>query len=250
MAPKISLKLLVETRSKRVLFAEAGKEFVDFVFSLLTLPIGAVAKLVSAGTMQGSVGRLYQSVDLMGASYLQPGADKSELLQPGVLHPDARELLLLPPGAGDGEAEEKPRLPKFKLYTCAAQCVTVTMEREAACPQCKQAMATEMAFVLPSAAPRAAAAGGAKGGSGAAGESEESGGYVKGLVTYMVTDGLEVTPMSAISSITLINKFSVGNDVELAEKYVSVGMDEGLGLLRAALSSDTVLSDVFLARKK
>ena len=53
---------------------------------------------------------------------------------------------------------------------------------------------------------------------------DEGGGYVKGLV---VTDGLEVTPMSAISSITLINKFSVGKpDVELAEKYVSVGMDE------------------------
>ncbi|CAL4896019.1 unnamed protein product [Urochloa decumbens] len=253
MAPKISLKLLVETRSKRVLFAEAGKEFVDFVFSLLTLPIGAVAKLVSAGTMHGSVGRLYKSVDHMGASYLQPGADKSELLQPGVLHPDARELLLLPhggAGAGDGEAEEdqKPRLPKFKLYTCAGQCVTVTMERDAACPQCKQGMATEMAFVLPSVPAAAAGAGSGKGGGAAAGE--ESGGYVKGLVTYMVTDGLEVTPMSAISSITLINKFSVGNDVELAEKYVSVGMDEGLGLLRAALSSDTVLSDVFLARKK
>ncbi|KAG2624155.1 hypothetical protein PVAP13_3KG108400 [Panicum virgatum] len=240
MASKISLKLLVETKSK--------KEFVDFVFSLLTLPIGAVAKLVSAGTMHGSVGRLYQSVDRMGASYLQPGADKSELLQPGVLHPDARELLLLPHagGGGDGEAEEQPRLPKFKLYTCPGQCVTVTMEREAACPQCKQPMATEMAFVLPSAAPPSGA--GAKGGGGAAGE--ESGGYVKGLVTYMVTDGLEVTPMSAISSITLINKFSVGSDVELAEKFVGVGMDEGLGLLRAALSSDTVLSDVFLARKK
>ena len=248
MASKISLKLLVETRSKKVLFAEASKEFVDFVFSLLTLPIGAVAKLVSAGTMHGSVGRLYQSVDRMGASYLQPGADKSELLQPGVLHPDARELLLLPhaaAGDGGGEAEEQPRLPKFKLYTCPGQCVTVTMEREAACPQCKQPMATEMAFVLPSAAPASAA--GSKGG-GAAGE--ESGGYVKGLVTYMVTDGLEVTPMSAISSITLINKFSVGSDVELAEKFVGVGMDEGLGPLRAALSSDTVLSDVFLARKK
>jgi hypothetical protein len=160
MAPKTSLKLLVKTRSKRVLFAEASKEFVDFVFSLLTLPIGAVTKLISADTMQGSVGRLYQSVDRMGASYLQPGADKSELLQPGVLHLDARELLLLPPGVGDGgEAEEKPRLPKFKLYTCAGQCVTVTMEREAECPQCKLAMATEMAFVLPSVAPRTAGGG-------------------------------------------------------------------------------------------
>jgi hypothetical protein len=79
---------------------------------------------------------------------------------------------------------------------------------------------------------------------------EEHGGYVKGLVTYMVTNGLEVTSMSAISSITLINKFSVGKDVELAEKYVSVSMDEGLGLLRAAMRSDMVLSDVFVGRKK
>jgi hypothetical protein len=47
--------------------------------------------------------------------------------------------------------------------------------------------------------------------------------------------------MSAISSITLISKFSVNKDVELAEKFVSVGMDEGLGLLKAALRSDTAL---------
>jgi hypothetical protein len=108
-------------------------------------------------------------------------------------------------------------------------------------------MATEVTFVLPSAAPKAASASASE----AAGSGgDDTGGYVKGLVTYMVTDGLEVTPMSAISSITLISKFSVNKDVELAEKFVSVGMDEGLGLLKAALRSDTVLSDVFLAKKK
>ncbi|KAL6619684.1 hypothetical protein ACP70R_034823 [Stipagrostis hirtigluma subsp. patula] len=242
-ASKISLKLLVDTKTKKVLFAEAGKEFVDFVFSLLKLPVGAVVKLISAGTMQGSIGRLYKSVDDIGGSYLLPGTDKSDLLQPKVLHPDGRELLLLQ-GGGDGEASP---LARFKMYTCAGHCATATMEAKAACPQCKQAMATELAFVLPSAAPRAGAGAAAAGSSAA----EESGGYVKGLVTYMVTDGLEVTPMSAISSITLINRFSAANkDVELAEKFVSVGMDEGLALLKAALRSDTVLSDVFIARKK
>ncbi|CAN6349516.1 unnamed protein product [Urochloa humidicola] len=238
---KISLKLLVNAKTKKVLFAEAGKEFVDFVFSLLTLPIGAVAKLVSAGTMHGSVGRLYQSVELIGASYLQPGTDRSDLLQPKVLHPDARELLLLQGGAaaaggGDGE----PALARFRLFTCAGYCATATVEAKATCPQCKQAMSTEVAFVLPSAA---AAAG------SSASASDDSGGYVKGVVTYMVTDGLEVTPMSAISSIAMINKFA-GMDLELAEKFVTVGTDEGLALLKAALRSDTVLSDVFLARKK
>ncbi|CAL4903211.1 unnamed protein product [Urochloa decumbens] len=244
MASTISLKLLVDNKTKKVLFAEAGNEFVDFVFSLLTLPIGAVVKLISAGTMQGSIGRLYQSVDHMGASYLLPGTDKKDLLQPKVLQPDGRELLLLQGGAAGDGADESP-LARFKMYTCRGHCVTVTMEAGAQCPQCKQQMTTEMNFVLPSAAARAA-------GGGAAGPAgEESGGYVKGVVTYMVTDGLEVTPMSAISSITLINRFSIGKgDVDLAEKFVTVGMDEGLALLKAALRSDTVLSDVFLARKK
>ena len=281
MASKISLKLLVDTKTKTVLFAEAGKEFVDFVFSLLTLPIGAVAKLVSAGTMHGSVGRLYQSVERIGAIYLQPGTDKSDLLQPKVLHPDARELLLLQGGGADGDGE--PALARFRLYTCAGYCATATMEAKATCPQCKQAMSTEVAFVLPSAAAPAPAG-------SSSSSSDESGGYVKGVVTYMVTDGLEVTPMSAISSITMINKFA-GKDVELAEKFVTVGTSEvcasdshvrhlqhhddepccflaahvltlyhfsvhrppnvrqGLALLKAALRSDTVLSDVFLRKK-
>ncbi|PUZ63712.1 hypothetical protein GQ55_3G090000 [Panicum hallii var. hallii] len=247
MASKISLKLLVDNKTKKVLFAEAGKEFVDFVFGLLTLPIGAVVKLISAGTMHGSIGRLYQSVDNISASYLLPNTDKKGLLQPKVLQPDGGELLLLQGAAGSDGADGSP-LGRFRMYTCPGQCVTVAMEARAVCPQCRQAMTTEMAFVLPSAAPKA---GVGKGGAAGASDAEERGGYVKGLVTYMVTDGLEVTPMSAISSITLINRFSIGKgDVDLAEKFVTVGMDEGLSLLKSALRSDTVLSDVFLARKK
>ncbi|KAL5202606.1 hypothetical protein ABZP36_013558 [Zizania latifolia] len=244
---KINLKLLVDSKSKKVLLAEAGKEFVDFVFSLLTLPIGAVVKLISAGTMQGSIGRLYQSVEHISASYILPNKDRADLLRPKVLHPDARELLLLQggkPESGDGASP----LARFKLYTCAGLCATAAMEDNAACPHCKQAMASEVALVLPSASAPSPADQASSG--GYCGGGEESSGYVKGLVTYMVTDGLEVTPMSAISSITLISKFSVGKDVELAEKFVSVGMDEGLGLLKAALRSDTVLTDVFLAKKK
>ncbi|KAF0924082.1 hypothetical protein E2562_008409 [Oryza meyeriana var. granulata] len=241
---QISLKLLVDTKSKKVLFAEAGKEFVDFVFSLLKLPIGAVVKLISAGTMQGSVGRLYQSVEHISASYLLPNKDRDDLLQPKVLHADARELLLLQGGKRESGGGSSP-LARFKLYTCAGYCATASMESKATCPQCKQEMATEVALMLPSAPQAQGSSSSAVGGG-----NEESSGYVEGLVTYMVTDGLEVTPMSAISSITLINKFSVGKDVELAEKFVIVGMDEGLGLLKAALRSDTVLSDVFLAKKK
>jgi hypothetical protein len=39
----VSLKLLIEKKSQRVLFAEAEKKFVDFLFSIFTLPLGTVA---------------------------------------------------------------------------------------------------------------------------------------------------------------------------------------------------------------
>ncbi|KAI4987876.1 hypothetical protein ZWY2020_028634 [Hordeum vulgare] len=78
---KISLKLLVNIKSKKVLFAEVGKEFVDFVFTLLTLPVGAVAKLISAGAMHDSIGRPYQSMGDIGGFYLLPSKDKADLLR-------------------------------------------------------------------------------------------------------------------------------------------------------------------------
>jgi hypothetical protein len=58
-----------------------------------------------------------------------------------------------------------------------------------------------------------------------AGSSSE-GGYVKGVVTYMVMDDLVVKPMSTISSITLINKFNVKDIGALEEKVVDLGIDE------------------------
>ncbi|KAI9156679.1 hypothetical protein LWI28_010487 [Acer negundo] len=43
------------------------------------------------------------------------------------------------------------------------------------------------------------------------------GGFVKGVVTYMVMDDLEVKPVSTITSITMLNKFNV-KDVGVLEE--------------------------------
>ena len=43
---KVSLKLLTDTESQRVLFAEAGKEFIDFLFHILALPVGTFIPLL------------------------------------------------------------------------------------------------------------------------------------------------------------------------------------------------------------
>ncbi|CDP00034.1 unnamed protein product [Coffea canephora] len=41
-ASKVSLKLLIDTKSRKVLFAEANKSTVDFLFHILSLPVGTI----------------------------------------------------------------------------------------------------------------------------------------------------------------------------------------------------------------
>lgn len=59
----VSLKLLVDSKRHKVLFAEAGKDFVDFLFTLLSLPVGTVIRLLAKHGMVGSLGKLYESVE-------------------------------------------------------------------------------------------------------------------------------------------------------------------------------------------
>ncbi|XVF83475.1 hypothetical protein PTKIN_Ptkin16aG0490700 [Pterospermum kingtungense] len=58
-ATTISLKLFIDPKSHRVLFAEAGKEFVDFLFLIQALPVGTVTSLLTKQEMAGCLGNLY-----------------------------------------------------------------------------------------------------------------------------------------------------------------------------------------------
>ncbi|XP_074299802.1 uncharacterized protein LOC141630969 [Silene latifolia] len=62
---KLSLKLIVDKKAKKVVFAEAEKEFVDFIFSLMSLPLSCVSKvlLLNEKGMVGSLGALYKSIE-------------------------------------------------------------------------------------------------------------------------------------------------------------------------------------------
>ncbi|KAI8539906.1 hypothetical protein RHMOL_Rhmol09G0219200 [Rhododendron molle] len=51
-AVTVSLKLLIDTDAKRVLFAEAGEDFVDFLRNLLALPVGPVIRILNNRSMR------------------------------------------------------------------------------------------------------------------------------------------------------------------------------------------------------
>ena len=192
---KVSLKLMIDTESRRVLYAEAGKDFVDFLFYILALPAGTFIPLLNQETV-GSLGNIYDSIENLSTSYLRPNVTKDSLLKPRAYF-----------SAGTGLPLHLPNVESSrKLYRC---CKRVS-EFNTSCV-CGRSMVEETKYV----------------GTPSANNPYSSvGDYVKGKVTYMVTDDLAVKPLSTVSILTLLNKFNIKEIGALEEKVVDLGMDE------------------------
>ncbi|CAA0840182.1 Unknown protein [Striga hermonthica] len=217
----VTLKLLIDTKGKRVLFAEAGKDFIDFLFCIVSLPVGTILNLLKHHQTAGSLSGLYQSIENLNESYIQPKQSKEALLKPTSGFVPLLPLESKPSPAGGGR----------KFYRCTCNLTYVADDPLASCPHCGRKMETGLSYVA--GPPRKQ-------------EGPGEGGFVKEVVTYMVMDDLVVMPMSTISSITLLNKFNVKEVGCLEEKVVDFGIDEAVKLLKASLQSKKVLTDVYL----
>lgn len=239
-ATKMSLKLLVDKRNQTVLFAEAEKDFVNFLFHCLALPVGTIMSLLTKAGTVGGIGNLYGSVENLGDTFIKP-REKDALLNPKTQRSSPDVLLSLLPEAPPSVPITYYTCPRnssdlFGVNTSCRSCVTGSPSTK--CPGCNDAMSKKLSWVV---GPDADAASSAEVPGG-------EGGYVTG-VTYMVTDELVVKPMSPISSITLLKRFNVQEIEDLQEKVVDFGLDEAIKLLNASLHSKTVLTDIFSGRK-
>jgi hypothetical protein len=220
----VKLKLLVDKKSNRVLFAEASKEFVDFLFYILSLPAGTIISLSTKEGMVGSLGNLYGSLENLSTDYMQPYYQNKDCIwKPTIPNSSVNDNLLMLPNV------DQSTTPK-KFYRCASSGCSgyFSVDPSAKCPACNRLMIAITAYITSPSVEK---------------------GYVKEAVTYMVMDGLVVKPMS-ISSITLLlNNFNIKDIGLLENKEVTFGMDEAVKLIKASLESKTVLTDVFLAKK-
>ncbi|KAM0860687.1 hypothetical protein ACQ4PT_046364 [Festuca glaucescens] len=187
-ASKLSMKLLVNSKSHRVLYAEAGKDVVDFLFSLLTLPL--------AGRRGQHHGRL------RGHPLLQRRQARRNLHLPRQRQGRRaharrwmqRERQAAPASCGEGTANstdfpaQRYLLPK-QLQELRDHGGWHTMS----ILRCKDVDA----------------------GAACAAERFRRGvvarcrGRVRAGVAYTVMDDLKVAPMSTISGITLLNTFGI-----------------------------------------
>ncbi|KAL8029725.1 hypothetical protein ABFX02_14G243100 [Erythranthe guttata] len=216
----IRLKLLIDTKGKRVLYAEAGKDFVDFLFQSLSLPVGTVVSLPKPQVNAGALANLYDSMKSLNESYLLKSKQTKDPLLKPVLHSLS---------ASQGF---NPLLPlnnaptPTRIYSCTYCYSYVSLEPNASCPACISYM-KKMVYCV---------------GVSKSGEI----GFVKDMVPYMVMDDLSVMPLSTMSSFALLRKLDVKDMSVVEEKVVNFGKDEALKLLSAALYTNNVLTDVFL----
>ncbi|KAB1217959.1 hypothetical protein CJ030_MR3G014631 [Morella rubra] len=200
---QVSLKLFIDQNSQRVLFAGTSEKFVEFLFNIFTLPFGDVIRLLKDEGMVGCLPRLYNSIEKLSDAYILPDQHKDFLLKPKVAIPGAQVPLLLP---GDGSLKGLRELCG-ECYYCPRETFRETVYREVeSCPMCRAAFDRLASVQNPL--------------------SSSEVGYVKGMVTYLVLDDLEVKPMFISSFITLLSEINVKEVASIKERVVDLDMHE------------------------
>ncbi|EAY72583.1 hypothetical protein EE612_000346 [Oryza sativa] len=240
-----TIKLLIAKEAQVVLFAEAGKDVVDFLVGLLAMPVGAVVKLLAGENALGGVANVYASVRRMDAAYMQSAEARDALLNPAPAHPCLAATaggfpsLVQPPRVQAPYVAPPPPPPPPPGHP-AYQCSTIRPTTPSL-PSLKAAFPPFGAGMSSDTGCRC---------STCLAAAQTGKGFVRDVVTYTVMDDLTFMPMSSISSIALLSKLGVEDLSALEEKTVKIGYQEGLEILKASLQSKTVLTDVFLNRKK
>ncbi|XP_020201856.1 uncharacterized protein LOC109787715 [Cajanus cajan] len=215
---KIKVKIMQRKSNGKILFAQGNKDFVDFLFSFLTIPLGGVVHLMEGCSFIGSVDGLYKSVINLDEDYWTSKEVKIKFANPVLAHVFKLSNMLLPICSD---------VPKY--YCCTIRhnlfgyltdsYLTSTHKKiDSTMGNC-----TALVFV------------------DSICDTGNSDGYAKGPTMYIATDDLVVMPMSSISVISLLNSMSIPVN-DLIEKEVSIGVKEGVRILQASLMSTSALT--------
>ncbi|PAN32319.1 hypothetical protein PAHAL_5G478000 [Panicum hallii] len=229
------IKLLIDTKAQKVCFAEAGNDVIELLSCLLCLPMGTVVNLLTKEHMVGSIGNVLDSMQELDAKYVCSSKSKEPYLSPTVA-PDIlcplQQLL------------DAPLNVNSSVFTCLGKtdshtgtritCGYFSVIKGSTCPSCFHHMNEEMPHV--------------RNNGFAFGTSSK--GFVVGTTTYTISDALSITPASSVSSINLLARCGVKDLSTLQQRTVTIGSEEALEILLASLKSKTVLTDVFLPKKK
>ncbi|KAK2414548.1 hypothetical protein QL285_037131 [Trifolium repens] len=219
---QMSVKVMLRKSNEQILFVEAEADFIDFVFSLLTFPLGGVLHMLQGFSSLSSIDNLYKSLsDLSPDIYFMSEGLKDELCKPQCAAKFELQNQILPIGAAF--------LPinyyrTYYDYTSKRWDTDLTKEKLYS----RNNNISEEKFVpFKLVDPKSSTA---------------KSSFAKGPSMYMVTDDLFVSPMSSISTVSFLKRSKVPLS-DLEERVIKIGVKEGLSILKASLISKSALTN-------
>ncbi|KAL0669805.1 hypothetical protein Bca4012_032509 [Brassica carinata] len=225
---KFTLKLVVDEERKKVVFAEACRDFVDVLFSLLTLPMGTIVRLLenhrkSEPVPVGCFSNLYKSVVDMGTDDFETEACKQILLYPRSLRDVQCKRLKLNLHPAEG----------YKWFSCGSySCYMCSGFSTSRC-RCGKLMNKETPMS------------GAK----VVDCNIQDGVFVRGRSSFIITDDLKVAVRSTDLVLRKLKSVGCGDLRKVSERIVEIGLDEVMTLLECIFSSNASLTDTFLNKQ-
>jgi len=202
----MSVKVTVRKSNEHILFVEAGVDFIDFVFSLLTFPLGGVLHMLQGFSSLSGIDNLHKSLSELSADiYLMSEGLKDKLTKPLI----APHLVLidqiLPIGAST--------LPVNYCHTYydheSRKCI-ISLTKAVVYSHDNPVVFPEMFVPFKLADSKSSIA---------------KLSFVKGPSMFMMTDDLFVTPMSSISAMSHIKRLKVPLS-DLEERVIKIGVKE------------------------
>ncbi|EYU34025.1 hypothetical protein MIMGU_mgv1a018155mg [Erythranthe guttata] len=204
---KMKLKVMVQRSTNKLLFAQARDDFVEFLFGLLTVPLGGVLHCVLGIHSKGleSIYNLYTSLaELIGDRYFFTPDKKTSLMKPLLLGGCKSKNQILP-------LTEESR--HHKLYY---------NQEGNPNKECTVSYNPGNSYRVLY----------------AKGQKE----YIKGTTMFMVSDDLTVKPLSMISTLSKLKEMNIPLS-EVRELEVQIGLQEAISILKASLTSTFALTD-------
>ncbi|RDY13667.1 hypothetical protein CR513_01376, partial [Mucuna pruriens] len=225
---KINVRIMHRKSNGKILFAEGKEDFADFIFSFLTIPLGGAVHLMKGCCCSGNIDGLYKSVVDLDDDFWATKEVKNKVINPSLAPQFKLSNMLLPINydvpkyfccveyIDDGRIKRKNYRYNFDAESVRTRYLT----DRAVNVFMGSCFAAEFVNRI---------------------SDKWNEGYARGPTMNIVTDDLVVSPMSSISVMSLLHSMSIPFS-DLEEKVVSIGMEEGVRILQASLTSTSALT--------
>ncbi|KAL5058101.1 hypothetical protein RYX36_029705 [Vicia faba] len=214
------VRILVDEVRNKVLFLQAGKDFVDVLLSFLTLPLGTIARLVSQESNMenvnvGCINFLYESVANLDKGKFLSALERELSVRPINSMEQYCRFLKLNVDNTEKSRSFRCRHKECELVPGSWNCMCFMDKKDVLCT------------VL----------------------STPKKGFVPKTATFIVSDDLSVKPDNSQSPISIAKYLGCEDVDNIKILTVNVTRKEIIDLVKCSLVSTTPLTDVFVTKK-